>query len=122
MKYALLIYNSEARWDALSEAEQEVIMKGHYGLMERLQADGAFVDGHRLMDTPAATTIRQTSGQTGGRVEVIDGPFAETKEQLGGFYIIDCADLDAAIEYARMIPQGDTGSVEIRPVYPDGDE
>jgi len=115
MKYALLIYNSEARWNALSEEEAETIMKGHYGLLETLQAEGAFVDGQRLMDSPAATTIRQS----GGKLEVIDGPFAETKEQLGGFYIIDCADLDAAIRYASMIPQANTGSVEIRPVFPD---
>jgi hypothetical protein len=115
MKYALLIYNSEARFNALSEEEAETIMRGHYGLLETLQADGAFVDGQRLVDTPAATTLRQS----GGRTEVIDGPFAETKEQLGGFYIIDCPDLDAAIRYASMIPQGDTGSVEIRPVYLD---
>lgn len=114
MKYALLIYNSEALWNALSEDEAETIMQGHYGLLAKLQANGAFVEGERLMDTPAATTLRQVDGS----LQIMDGPFAETKEQLGGYYIIDCADLDAAIAYAGMIPQGNTGSVEIRPVYP----
>ena len=115
MEYVMLIYNSEERWNALSEAEQEKIMAAHYAVMEKSEADGTYRGGNRLMDVVAATTVRNH----GGKVTVSDGPFAETKEQLGGFYIFECDDLDQVIGYAGMLPHGDVGSVEIRPVFPE---
>ena len=113
MEYVLLIYNSEERWNALDQAQEEQIMAAHYALMEKTKADGVYLGGERLTDTPMATTVRNH----GGKITVTDGPFAETKEQLGGYYVLDCPDLDAAIEYAGMLPHGDLGSVEIRPVF-----
>ena len=113
MEYVLLIYNSEERWNALSEAQQGEIMGAHYALMETAKADGAYLGGERLMDTPSSTTVHNHDG----KITVTDGPFAETKEQLGGYYVLECADLDAAIAYASMLPHGDTGCVEVRPVF-----
>ncbi len=115
MEYVMLIYNSEERWNALSEAEEAEIMAGHYAVMEKSQADGTWRAGNRLMDVPAATTVRNH----GGKVTVTDGPFAETKEQLGGYYVFECDDLDQVISYASLLPHGDVGCVEIRPVFPD---
>ncbi len=115
MEYLMLIYDAEDRWNALTEEAQETIMQGHYKVMEAAQAAGHMRGGNRLHDTGAATTVRNHNG----KITVTDGPFAETKEQLGGYYHFECETLDQVIEYASMLPYGDVGSVEIRPVYAD---
>ncbi len=111
MKYVILIYSSESYWENLSESEREAILADHGRMQEQMRADGAFLGAHRLMDTPTASTLVHRDGAS----ELIDGPFAETKEQLGGFYLVECDDLDQAIGYARII-SSDKGSIEIRPV------
>jgi len=111
MKYAILIYSAESYWDSLGETEREQIIADHGAMQEKMRADGAFLGASRLMDTTTASTLVHRSG--GG--ELIDGPFAETKEQLGGFYLVECEHLDQVIDYAQMI-SSDKGAIEIRPV------
>lgn len=118
MEYVMLIYNSEERWAALPKEREEAIMAGHFAIVEQSQKEGTFRAGNRLMDVVSATTVRNH----GGKVTVTDGPFAETKEQLGGYYVFDCNDLDQVIAYAAMLPHDDIGSVEIRPIYPEPEE
>jgi hypothetical protein len=113
MKYMLLIYDNPA----LYEGEQggklmSEIIAQHRRLGADLQAAGVSFSGNQLQPTTTATTVRTAdSGQT-----LHDGPFAETHEQLGGYYLIDVPDLDAAIAWARRIPMPGRGSVEVRPV------
>lgn len=115
MEYVMLIYNSEERWEALSEAEQGRLMGAHQAIMEQSAKDGTYKGGNRLMDVVSATTVRNH----GGKVTITDGPFAETKEQLGGYYVFEADSLDTVIGYASMLPHDDVGSVEIRPVFTD---
>lgn len=112
MLYALLIYQAEEVTEAYSEGEQAVVMAAHGQMQEEAKAKGQFVGATKLMPTSSATTLRAT-GETVG---VIDGPFAETKEHFGGFYLLDCANLDEAMDYARQLPHAATGAIEIRPV------
>lgn len=111
MKYALLIYEDEQNWgDDKGGALLNDIVGQHMTLIEELGPQ--HIGGAGLRNTLTATTVRSNgSGQT-----LHDGPFAETKEQLGGFYLVDVSDLDAAIEIARRIPMIGEGSVEIRPL------
>ncbi|MEN7342940.1 MAG: YciI family protein [Pseudomonadota bacterium] len=113
MHYVMLIYDAEARWAAMSEEEQMGVIGLHQNVVEKATADGTYVGGNRLVDTPAATTVRQRAG----KITISDGPFAETKEQLGGYYLLDCDDLDQVIAYAKMLQYDGMGSVEIRPVF-----
>ncbi len=109
MKYALLIYTKPGSWEELSEAEQQ----SSYGEYMALNDDPTVVGGEQLHPTESATTVRVNGGDT----LTTDGPFADTKEILGGFYLLDADDLDAAIGVAARIPaarQG--GSIEVRPV------
>ena len=109
MRYMLLIYGDETEWQG--EAGPEAFKPW----MEYSQAAteaGVMEAGAGLLPTPTATTVRVRNGQTLST----DGPFAETKEQLGGFYILDCEDLDDALSWAAKIPSVGTGSVEVRPV------
>ena len=111
MKYALLIYSDEASDNAtsLSEAEQNAIMKEYFAISEL----PATYDGAQLQPAATATTVRVNGGNT----LTTDGPFAETKEALGGFYLIEADDLDAALEIAARVPAARLGgSVEIRPL------
>lgn len=87
-------------------------MGGYNNATETYKKDGVMLAGEGLQGTSAATTVRVRNGKT----ETMDGPFAETKETLSGFYLFDCANLDEAIKYAEMIPSAQFGSVEIRPV------
>lgn len=108
MKYALLIYGDEKVWDARDENELRENHERHARFMELLRSRNAMAGGEELAGSATATTIR--NGDTGS---VTDGPYTETAEQLGGFYLIDAADLDEAIELARALPEP---IVEIRPV------
>lgn len=114
MKYMALIYDSAAPGDepAPGTPEFDAYMAPWIALDARLTADGVLVAGEALMPVETATSLRVR----GGKVETMDGPFAETKEQLGGFYILDCPDLDTALKYAAMIPVAETGTIEVRPV------
>lgn len=111
MQYALLIYTQEATADATAE-EQMGEMADYDKFTEHVRGRGALVAGEALHPSETATTVRVRDGQT----VTTDGPFAETKEVLGGFYLVDAADLDEAIAYAAMIPGAKTGSVEVRPI------
>ncbi len=109
MKYAILIYSDEARdtFEQLSEAEQQSIMSEYFALSDEA------LDGAQLQPGATATTVRVDNGS----VLTTDGPYAETKELLGGFYLIDVADLDAALDFAGRIPAARMGGlVEVRPL------
>lgn len=107
MKYIMLIYTSEA------DQTEDPAVFGEYGkFTAEVQGNGMFQGGDPLHPTSSATTVRVRNGET----LATDGPFAETKEQLGGYYILDCKDLDEAITYAAKIPGARFGSVEIRPI------
>jgi hypothetical protein len=110
LKYLLLIYDDEKGWAKLSEAEREHYL-GEFGKLKQ-QMNGQYVAGSQLHPTSAATSVRARNGKR----LVTDGPFAETREQIGGYWLIDVEDLDAAIAIAGRIPSGPTGVVEIRPL------
>jgi hypothetical protein len=108
MKYALLIYGDEKVWEASDEAEQQAKYEAHGAYMKLLQSRNALLGGEELARTATATTVRNQ-----GDVGVTDGPYAETAEQIGGFYLIEAPDLDAAIELAKQLPEP---IVEVRPI------
>ncbi len=112
MKYAALIYASEATSPAPGSPEQQKQFQGYMTYSEELMKAGVMKGGDGLLGTSMATTVRVRDGKT----LTTDGPFAETKEQLGGFFIFDCKDLDEAIQWAAKIPDATRGSIEIRPV------
>ena len=112
MKYLLLIYDNEQEWGALGEAGQQAIY-GEYGkLREELQANGQFVGGSQLAPTSTATSVRVRDDKQ----LVTDGPFAETHEQLGGYFLIEAKDLDEAIGIAGRVPSARMGTIEVRPL------
>ncbi len=111
MKYMLLIYQNEAEFEKLSEAQKNAIYQGYGEFTQSITKSGQIRAGDGLKPTTTATTVRVRNDK---RV-VTDGPFAETKEQLAGFYVIDAKDLDEAIAIAARIPAAKIGSVEIRP-------
>jgi hypothetical protein len=112
MRYALLIYNSEKDWTAQSEEESQTQFNEYMAFTKDIVDRGIHKGGEALQVTSTATTVRVRDGET----MTTDGPFAETKEQLGGFYIVECKDLDEAIDLAARIPDVRNGSVEIRPI------
>ena len=112
MQYMLLIYQNEAASQTASEQQMKEMM-GAYGAYTKAMRDsGAFVAGDPLRPSSTATTVRITDG----RSKVLNGPYAETKEQLGGYYIIEVADLDAALTWAARCPGAQTGVLEVRPI------
>src|SRR5581483_9986955 len=110
MRYLCLIYGNEQAEAARSEAEQNAVMAGYMAFTDDIQKRGVMQGGEALHPTATATTVRVRDGNT----MVSDGPFAETKEQLGGFYLISVKDLDEAIKVAAMIPGAQDGSIEVR--------
>ena len=111
MQYLLLIYSDESVWESLSEDERRA-MYGEYGrLNSDLRAQGKLIAGDELQPVATATSVQVHSGDT----IVSDGPFAETKEALGGYYLIEADSLDEAIEWAARIPSARGGTIEIRP-------
>jgi hypothetical protein len=109
VQYALLIYGSGEGWEQLSKQEQEVQMREYMALSQRPETRG----GADLGELSSATTVRVNDGET----LTTDGPFAETKEYLGGFYLVECDNLDDAIAFAAKIPAArNGGSIEVRPV------
>ncbi len=113
MQYLLLIYADEAYYPRLSAQENERLMSEYGTFTTNLQKAGAFVAANRLQPVTTATTIRIRKGET----LTTDGPFAETKEQLGGFYLIEAKDLDEANAWAAQIPTAKYGSIEVRPIW-----
>jgi hypothetical protein len=111
MKYLLLICHNEQEWAALSESEREQIYGEYRQLRGQLTAAGQWVSGSQLQPTSTATTVRVRDGKR----LVTDGPFAETREQLGGYFLVDVKDLDEAIAIAAKIPAARTGTIEVRP-------
>jgi hypothetical protein len=114
MQYLLLIYNAESQWDAMTEVEHAAMHKEFGAFTQGIAASGNLRGGNQLYPTSKATTVRVENGKT----LVTDGPFAETKEQLGGYYLIEAADLDEATAIAARIPAVRSGSVEVRPIVP----
>ena len=114
MKYLLLIYENEASLAGLSEAEQGKIFQEYMDYTVGIRKSGNYLAGEALQPVSTATTVRSKSGKT----ITTDGPFAETREQLGGFYMVEAKDLDEAIKLAAGIPAVRTGSIEVRPILP----
>jgi hypothetical protein len=112
MKYLLLIYTDEAADARKPEVEQQAEMNAYFAYTDQVKNAGALRGADALHPTSTATTVRVR----GGKLTTVDGPFAETKEQLGGYYLLECKDLDEAIQWAAKIPSAAAGSIEIRPV------
>jgi len=112
MQYMCLIYSSEGSGPEHGTPEFGPYMKAYLDFTEKMRESGKLIAGDALQPVATATTVSVRSGKT----QTMDGPFAETKEQLGGYYLLECKDLDEAIECAAMIPTADHGRVEVRPV------
>ena len=112
MQYMILIYGADDVGPQYGTPEFGPYMQGFMTATETYKKDGVFVSGDALQGVETATSVRIR----GGKTEAMDGPFAETKERLGGYYLLDCKDLDAAIKYAAMLPTAEHGTVEVRPV------
>jgi hypothetical protein len=113
MHYLLLCCFDESRWEAIPEAERDGVMKDYRALIEALGRSGHYVGGAKLASTRAATTLRERAGKP----VVTDGPYAETKEQLGGYHLVECRDLDEALAIAQRIPTLHVGgTIEVRPL------
>jgi hypothetical protein len=116
MKYICLLYGEEGAGPAPGTQEFQDMLGEYMTATREMTAAGVLVDSGPLQPVASATTVRVRDGE----VQLSDGPFAEIKEQLGGYYILDCADLDTALRYAAMIPSARYGSVEVRPLMVTG--
>jgi hypothetical protein len=112
MKYLCLIYDEEKKVAAMSQSESDGFMGEYFAFTDAIQKSGHYIGGEALQPVQTATTVRVRNG----KVSTTDGPFAETKEQLGGFYLINARDLNDAIQVASRIPSARLGSVEVRPI------
>jgi hypothetical protein len=112
VKYLCLVYHEEAKIDGLPESEYDAIVNEVLDYREDLRQGGHYITSSPLQSVQAATTIRVRSGT----MSITDGPFAETKEQLGGFYLIEARDLNEAIRLASRMPPARIGSIEVRPL------
>jgi hypothetical protein len=112
MKYLCLIYDEEKKMGAMSQSESAAFMGEYFAFTESVRKSGHYVAGEALQPVQTATTVRIRNG----KVSSTDGPFAETKEQLGGFYLIEARDLNDAIQVASKIPSARLGSIEVRPI------
>lgn len=113
MQYLLMLYAEEGGWNRLSPAEQQAGLAAYTAYTEALSKAGALVGSNRLQDSNTATTVRLV----GGKPDVQDGPYAEAREQIGGYYLIEAADLDAALAWAARCPGASHGVIEVRPVW-----
>jgi hypothetical protein len=112
MQYLLLIYGDQSQASSMSEEEMGQVMQAYGTYTQELEQSGAMVGGNALQPVDTATTVRVRNDET----LTTDGPFAETKEQLGGYYLVDVGSLDEALEWAAKIPGARYGSIEVRPV------
>src|SRR5262245_37058095 len=113
MQYLLMLYSEESGWARLTRAEQEQAVAAYQAYTEALNKAGVLAGANRLQSSSAATTVRVANGKS----RVLDGPYADSKEQLGGYYLIDVPDLDAALSWAARCPAASHGIVEVRPVW-----
>ena len=113
MKYMLMIFADQKRFETMTEAEQAKGLAAYGAYLEALKSAGVYSGSERLRPVEMATTVRVSNGNT----EVLNGPYAETKEQLGGYFLIDVPDLDAAISWAARCPGASHGVVEVRSVW-----
>src|SRR5262245_29516365 len=113
MQYMLLIYGNESRMQSASKSDSDQMMAAYGAYTEAMAKAGIISGGNRLPPSEAATTVRVAEGKT----NVLNGPYAETKEQLGGYYLIDVPDLDAALSWAARCPGASHGVVEVRPIW-----
>ena len=114
MQYLLLIHDDEATRSSLSDGERNAMFAEYGAFSQALREAGAYIDGNQLQPTATATTVRVRGGQQ----VVTDGPFAETKEALGGYYVIEAESIDEAIEWAAKVPSARFGTIELRPLVP----
>ncbi|MBI1983960.1 MAG: YciI family protein [Acidobacteria bacterium] len=112
MKYLCLIYEDETLWQKIPKAEAEKVFGEYFAFQDSIKKSGHYIGGNPLQPTHTATTVRVRNG----KVSTTDGPFAETKEQLGGYYLIDAKDLNDALQVASRIPSARLGSIEVRPI------
>ena len=113
MEYLLMLYAEEAGWSNLTKAQQQEGVAAYAAYTEALKKAGIYKGSNRLQPVSSATTVRVTNGKS----QVLDGPYVESKEQIGGFYLIDVPDLDSAISWAARCPAASHGVVEVRPVW-----
>ncbi len=113
MQYLLLIYGNEAGMLSATKEQSSQMMAAYGAYTEAMKKAGVIVGGERLKPTSTATSVRVAKGKT----EVLNGPYAETKEQLGGYYMIDVPDLDAALSWAARCPGANHGTIEVRPIW-----
>ena len=112
MKFLAIIYNDESQWANATPEDIAASFAGHGALMEEGAKSGAVLGGEGLQPVATATTLRVRDDER----MLTDGPYAETKEQLGGYYLLDCKDLDDALSWAARIPEAKTGAIEVRPI------
>jgi hypothetical protein len=112
VKYLCLIYEDEKNWGTLSKEQADAMMGEYFAFTDGIKKSNHYIGGEALQPTETATTVRVRHG----KISTTDGPFAETKEQLGGYYLINAKDLNDAIQVAAKIPSSRMGSIEIRPI------
>ncbi len=115
MQFMALIYSDEGAWDALTDEERTEIYGRYQALATDARGAGVMQGGDQLASTRDATTVRVREGQP----LVLDGPYAETKEALGGYFLFECASIEEAVDWASRIPAAEHGAIEVRPVYVD---
>jgi hypothetical protein len=113
MQYMLLIYTNQQAWSHMTQEQMQQGMAAYLAYTEALRNAGALVGSNRLQNTDVATTVKVADGKT----QVLNGPFVDTKEQLGGYFLIEAPDLDAAIAWAARCPGASHGTVEVRPIW-----
>jgi hypothetical protein len=113
MQYLLMAYVDETGWPKLSKSEQEQGIAAYAAYGEALKSSGVIKGSNRLQPSSVATTVRNTNGKS----QVLDGPYVDSKEQLGGYFLIDVPDLDAALSWASRCPASQHGVVEVRPIW-----
>ncbi len=118
MQYLAMIYGPESRWDALSEDERSAVYARYTAFSDDAGKAGVLADGSELAATATATTVRIRNGET----LVTDGPFVESKEALGGYFLLECDSIEDAVDWAARIPGAEDGAIEVRPCYVDESE
>jgi hypothetical protein len=113
MQYLLMLYSEEAQWSKMTPAQQQEGAAAYGAYTEALKKAGALVGSNRLQPSSSATTVRVEKGKS----QVLDGPFVDSKEQVGGYYLIDVPDLDAALSWAARCPGAGHGTIEVRPIW-----
>jgi hypothetical protein len=118
VQYLALIYGDEGAWEAQPPQERAAVMERYVAFSRDARAAGVMAAGDELAPTSDATTVRVRDGRT----LVVDGPYAEVKEALGGYFLLECGSIDEAVEWAARIPGAEHGAVEVRPVHVDPEE